>query len=662
MPPFCQRFRHSLRRNSCQSLQANPAIVPQVRQVEPQVTNQSDNDEDFRAKRRSSSPTLPVIGDRGPPTFNRYGNEDMFWNSIMVEGNEGTVGGVHRPWIPSLDPEKLRPEDEYTPRSRLPKHGPYNIAHSNRLSEDMKGHGKQPSASRPSAVRRRTHVSLGPRSLKRSISYGRERADNDLTVMFQREPDHSHVQAGQSQRERQLSPAPANISDPYNYAPPSLVQQPSVLAGPAREIPGAYPEELILPRPLTAIQEERNSPQVLHAHSSPRSPSSSTSVNSTTLTWNLCLNKILYHEAVDPEIKQRVKERVQRSHTTNGDGVGAHFYVAAAEAGLVPNFSYPVAGGSFYNREVHEVETLTRVADLVTADQVTGGDDAEEGRNTPRVPPQSQGFDFDFGFDLPDGIPTPSSLKSYRSTSPSNNSGSPTSDFLSRQTTPANPDVTRCLNTLLTEVLGPSEVNLLNSIIASSTSPLPSAQTTTTPNIPLVHTRLAHSLYTLLHHLQDRTTHLENTLLPQLGTALERKTFTIDVLSIEIRNLSDRITEVKTAVDFASKIVAGCWVREYEMMRILTDVQNLQSFKTCGVWRRVFGCRSDRTGLGCGSEGEDRENLTKREVDALVLMAEQNVKILREDVDDMVERVEKCKRRFVAYPAVECGVGSWRDV
>jgi hypothetical protein len=80
------------------------------------------------------------------------------------------------------------------------------------------------------------------------------------------------------------------------------------------------------------------------------------------------------------------------------------------------------------------------------------------------------------------------------------------------------------------------------------------------------------------------------------------------------------------------------------------------------VWRRVFGCRSDRTGLGCGSEGEDRENLTKREVDALVLMAEQNVKILREDVDDMVERVEKCKRRFVAYPAVECGVGSWRDV
>jgi uncharacterized protein YlzI (FlbEa/FlbD family) len=51
----------------------------------------------------------------------------------------------------------------------------------------------------------------------------------------------------------------------------------------------------------------------------------------------------------------------------------------------------------------------------------------------------------------------------------------------------------------------------------------------------------------------------------------------------------------------------------------------------------------------------------KREIDALVLMAEQNVKILREDVDDMVEKVEKCKRGLVAHPGVEREEESWRD-
>jgi uncharacterized protein YlzI (FlbEa/FlbD family) len=38
------------------------------------------------------------------------------------------------------------------------------------------------------------------------------------------------------------------------------------------------------------------------------------------------------------------------------------------------------------------------------------------------------------------------------------------------------------------------------------------------------------------------------------------------------------------------------------------------------------------------------------------------VQILREDVDEMVDRVEKCKRTIRAYEAVEREEGSWRDV
>jgi hypothetical protein len=107
---------------------------------------------------------------------------------------------------------------------------------------------------------------------------------------------------------------------------------------------------------------------------------------------------------------------------------------------------------------------------------------------------------------------------------------------------------------------------------------------------------------------------------------------------------------LKTAVDFGNKIVAGCWGREYEMMRTLVGVRESRREERGRVWKRIFGC------------GGDERRWRGREIDSLVLMAEQNVKILREDVDDMVSRVEKCKASFVAHPAVSGGDGSWRDV
>jgi hypothetical protein len=54
--------------------------------------------------------------------------------------------------------------------------------------------------------------------------------------------------------------------------------------------------------------------------------------------------------------------------------------------------------------------------------------------------------------------------------------------------------------------------------------------------------------------------------------------------------------------------------------------------------------------------------LEKREINALELMAEQNVQILREDVDDMIEKIESLKRKSVAVPVVQREKGSWRDV
>jgi hypothetical protein len=51
-----------------------------------------------------------------------------------------------------------------------------------------------------------------------------------------------------------------------------------------------------------------------------------------------------------------------------------------------------------------------------------------------------------------------------------------------------------------------------------------------------------------------------------------------------------------------------------------------------------------------------------RKLNAMVLMAEQSVGILRKDVEDMVVKVEECKRTFVASPSVEAEEGSWREI
>lgn len=639
MPALYQRLRHSLRRRIHQQLQGNTFIIPPSRPEETHDVSQSD-DEHIRRHSRSESPPLPIIRDQGPPTSNRYANADIFWNSTMIEANDN-----RRSWLPPSKPGKLRPEDEYTGRSRLPKTGPYEFTRPKRPSSDAQGQGSQPPASRPTAARQRTNASLASRNLERSISYGRERTDNDLTLMFYAAPDYSHLQPRPPRQERLPSPLPADTSDLYSFPEPPSHQPPlSLLAEHMPEAPTAFSNEPTSRSFLTVVQEEGDSPRILHVSHSSRSSLSSSSVTSTTLTWNMVLNRILHNEAVDPDMKQRVKERVRSSKTTNGDGEGERFYVAAAEAGLVPNFSYPVAGSAFYDRKFADASPFLTLTDLAAVDPISGGDTTAE-RDAPTGDLQPHNQDFNFGFNLPNGIPTPTTLQSYRSSSPSNSSTSPTSAFLSRQPTPADPDVARRLNALLTELLSQSELDLFNSIVS------------TPANTPQA--RLTHSLNASLIHLQDRTTHLEDILLPRLGAALERKTFTIDVLSIEIQNLGDRITELKTAVDFGNKIIAGCWVREFEVMRTLIGIRD--SRKNSRVWARLMGCRNRACSIGVADE-EREQSLTKREVDALVLMAEQNLGILKEDVDDMVERVEKCKRAFVAYPAVECEEGSWRDI
>jgi hypothetical protein len=153
-----------------------------------------------------------------------------------------------------------------------------------------------------------------------------------------------------------------------------------------------------------------------------------------------------------------------------------------------------------------------------------------------------------------------------------------------------------------------------------------------------------------LYHLQDRITHLEDNLLPRLGTALEHKTSTIDVIGTELRNLEYQIDELNQTVDLGSKILAGCWVREYEIWRTLVEIRKSRD----RGWRRWLK-RQERAPEGLLSSNQQ---LMKLEIDALVLMADQNIQVLREDVNDMVKMVEDCKRRPFVSPLLR----QWRKV
>jgi hypothetical protein len=96
------------------------------------------------------------------------------------------------------------------------------------------------------------------------------------------------------------------------------------------------------------------------------------------------------------------------------------------------------------------------------------------------------------------------------------------------------------------------------------------------------------------------------------------------------------------------------------MWRTLAMVREKRTRGFGGFVRRVTG-----RGRGKGKVAEEAGRLAKRELDAVLLMAAQNVQILREDADDMVERLEGVKRRHGSLRQSLVGEvepGSWRDV
>jgi hypothetical protein len=656
MPTFLRRIRRSLRPSRLTLVTRVAANNSNQSCPDQQIAGSLDYDEPAPEHDRRHSPELPVVIDRGPPTANRYADADMFWNSIMDDADD-----IEKDWVVIGRTKRTHYKAKPTQLQDIVEAESSRDAESRATSENIKPEGSKASVSGVAAARKRKQDSF--KRLERNISYGRERADNDVTVMFFTTSNHEKTAANSPQPQRSSEPL-----SPKTRAWDNFMDFPSNNSAETHSAVSAQPIIVVensaaVSASLIIIQEEKDLPDIpMVYHKSIPSSSQMSLDSSIMMTWNMCLNDVLKNEVVDPAMKQAVIKRVKDSMTTNGTGERDYCHISTYEAGLVPNFSYPVAGGEFYDR-VAELESPPLPMTNGLHRNAERGSEKEE---------HVQWQAFDYGLKRTNVVLTPSpAVSPTPSPSPSpprsSSSENTSSDTLYRRPSPPSEEkINLRIRKLLTEVLSPSELNLCSSDLSNTLHPLrsprinahlPSQSPLPTP------TRLTQSLHSLLHHLQDRVIYFEDNLLPQLGTALETKTFIIDVMSVEVQNLGGQIREMKAAVDFSTKILAHCWVREFEMWRTLEDIRQGRGLRGRPWWGRLMRWKWSRRQREDGAfPPRDSEKLKIAELNAMALMAEQNLQILREDVDDMVERIEGLKRKFVAFPVVEREEGSWRDV
>ncbi|KAI4651679.1 uncharacterized protein J4E79_009160 [Alternaria viburni] len=247
---------------------------------------------------------------------------------------------------------------------------------------------------------------------------------------------------------------------------------------------------------------------------------------------------------------------------------------------------------------------------------------------------------------------------------------------------PALPDnVPEHVFNLLCSLLTPSELALHYDVVQDSAPPhLPPFPALVPPSnaasdIPIV-VRLVQRLHAAVYGLQDRVWGLEEDLIPQLSTHLEEKHLQIRELDRENENLQDEITELKRIADFSTKVLTGCWEREWEVWRTLLDIQRRRETYRSPL-ARIFSrtptpsVQDDGLLDFCKPEGYvapplptgkvTQGLLKKKELDALLLMAKQNVTILIEDLGELKGLAEAYDRRNEAEEErpVE---GSRRDI
>lgn len=713
MPSF-QRLKHPFRRPTHYYTIHEPSPTP--RQLEERREKErrrardnieNDLDDGRVGPRSSDSPDeLPVIIDRGPYRGHIYPQEQLFFNSIMLASDvepiyAGPLGGELRQEVHRAPIRRPKTQREQKPRSR-PVPSEYLTASQN--AENLRQWEKR---NRVDEIEQREY----PRPVPSEYLTAKQNAEN---LRRWKERSKSLAAPRAQVLMRTLSP-PRSPSPPRGPITPGTREwdgfmdfplDNSLYADDSKEVTVDAPDlACILPTTSTPnVPPHLTDAPETDIDPVPQADSSSTPVHSNCsqtkaegdasrrlgirlstgneqpeqLTWNSALNSILRNETVDPVMKARIRERIERCITSADQKLfGKNSYpVTMKDAGLVPNFSHPSAGSEFHDRlqsgqadRSLSLENFRQRPEEQQEEQslpigVNAGYHNRSNSSSALYcsPPHSdwplRGGNEESPPQLTNGV-----LPGYYSSS-SGSSDDSNHDPNHRPVSPLD-RVPEHVFAFLCSLLTPSELALHYDVIYDSAPPHPPPfpnlvpRSNTMSAIPL-DVRLVQKLHTAVYGLQDRIVGVEEDLIPELSTNLENKHLQVRELDVQNLSLQEEVIELKRIVHFSNKVLAGCWEREWEVWRTLNDIQRRR--KACrGRLTRMFSRASDATiqddellhshrpegyvtqtqPFGRAAQGP----LKKKELDALLLMAKQNVSILVEDLGEAKGLVEAFRER-----------------
>lgn len=609
MPKFIRRVRRSLRRSRQTSFAENHSPSLDLDDNEDYfVTHEADRRTRIRSRPRTPAP-LPVIMDRGPPTRNRYADADVFWNSIMVEAHP---------------PSQSRPQIRGRTKSEVNNRNATNEAAAT-------------SSIRPTLGSSRTEVDSGRRirrrrglkQLERGISYGRERAENDLDVFSYHRVDYDSPYMLDNERsESPLSPGTKAYDDFMDFPFYQSVTEKANGTGQTTTIGIA----------ITTSEDQR---LVLDAPAS-------NSGRSRTVTWDSCLHDISNNGNRDPEMRQAI---LDRAHAVNTMKIGTNTifpHISLAEAGLVPNFNRPVVASGFYHRVGAQEDPPASMRDSPDYfSHCHTNSDLYEDKSKPPATNGTTNFAVtSHSQQLPNGVSV--STRSIASSSSSSSSKTIRPTHLPTLYHTLEND----LDNLLSSHLSPDHLSLLHNTLQPPLNGTPSSP----PRPSLIDpSSLIRALHVIVLGLSDRIHQTEEVLVPSLSTTLERKTKAIDLLLGDIKALDEHIDLLSKTLNFGNNVLEGCWARTFENLRTLGEIKKRRDVGRWDWFGRRRGGEMGRNGNKSNRRGEtyvqdqrdgrqsvDGQDLSKSEMAAMILMTKQNVNILAEDIEDMMAMVEIC--------------------
>ncbi|KAJ4372373.1 hypothetical protein N0V83_004147 [Neocucurbitaria cava] len=633
-----------------------------------QRTDDYDYEEEIAGPRRhrALSP-LPEITDLGPPTAGRYANEDIYWNSIMTEA--------------VVDPEKARIKARRDAKSQ----GSTETAEV-KTSKKIPSHGQDLEATKEEVCSSTSKTnSIGKQQPNQSCDnksvpetgQGKDQADKDVLVMLAYPLTYTEGLAEpQSLSREPITPETKEYDAFMDYPFENSAHIYHDNDGRRYVVLPEHNTKTTqtLPSKRSAVHEDPQYldekptlPQKAISKSGLQSNSHvQKSSNGRVLTWTLALNRTLDDKTVDPAMKQAVQERVQSSNMVNGFKNDEKVLVSAQDAGFVPNFSYPITGSAFYERvDPHNRPRGHMLIGATAEDRKGEGEKAKKLTNGVTRDSSDSGYSTDSSHDT-----------LYRALSPSDTAPDRVHSLLGSVLTPSE----LCLHYRI--VNGASNTEIFNSAPSSGTAPISNAESSTPRQI-----RLIRKLHTITLGLQDRVNGLEDGLVPQMSNWLKKKDVRIDELGVECQRSQDQIANLKYVVDFGNKVIRRSWERESEVWRTLAQLQKSHRARDNALYRRITrrwrdqGLHAHQREDTISSESERQASryaflddstrstirtisaLSNSELDALITISAQNVRVLGEDVADMVRLVEKCKQ-------VNSGIedigrpreGSWREL